>query len=641
MDFFERQDQAQRRTHWLVFYFVAAVLLIIVAIYVLLVVILGMAGDTEGGPNVYLDNLWHHDLFLMVALGTCLVVGAGSAYKIAQLSHGGEAVAAMLGGRRLNPQSTDLAERRLLNVVEEMALASGVPVPPVYVLDEEPSINAFAAGYAPGDAIIGVSRGSLTYLNRDELQGVMAHEFSHILNGDMRLNTRLTGVLHGIVVIALIGWLLIRMVGFSRPRSSRDSKGSGGVMIAVMAAGAGLLVIGGIGWLFAKIIRAAVSRQREHLADASAVQFTRNPGGIGGALKKIGGVPATSKIENEHGSEISHMFFCSAAGSFASRVFATHPPLVDRIRAIDPTFNGEFPKRVDPVRADEPTKTVGKPAAKPRDALGKVGETLDPAGIFGRFGTMGSQQVILAAALLEEMPDPLRTAAHEPYGARALVYCLLLDANAEVRAKQLAALERNAEPPSFEETKKLLSLVEQLPDDGRLPLVELSFPALKHLSLEQYDRFAANCKTLIEADGRLDLLEYTVRAMVLDQLDVHFGHRAAPKVRYTQIGSVRQPVVQVLSTLAYVGSSDPAEVDDAYRKGMATLKRTDPQLPSSQCSLGQLDEALKTLAECAPLIKRQVLQACTATVAADNRVTPRERQLIHAIAAMLGVPMGL
>ncbi len=641
MDFFERQDQAQRRTHRLVFYFVAAVFLIIVAIYVLAVVILGMTGPEATGADTHLSDYWHPDLFLIVALGTCLVVGAGSAYKIVQLSHGGEAVAAMLGGRRLNPQSTDLAERRLLNVVEEMALASGVPVPPVYVMDEEPSINAFAAGYAPGDAIIGVSRGSLTYLNRDELQGVMAHEFSHILNGDMRLNTRLTSVLHGIVVIALIGWILIRTVGYSRPRSSRDSKGSGGVIIAIMAAGAGLLVIGGIGWLFAKIIRAAVSRQREYLADASAVQFTRNPDGIGGALKKIGGVPATSKIENEHGSEISHMFFCSAAGSFASQMFATHPPLADRIRTIDPSFNGEFPKRVDPVRADEPIKSGAKPAAKSRSALGKVGETLDPAGVFGRFGTMGSQQVILAAALLEEMPDPLRAAAHEPYGARAIVYCLLLDGNASVRAKQLAALERNAEPPSFTETKKLLPLVEQLPDDDRLPLVELSFPALKHLSPKQYDRFAANCTALIEADGRLDLLEYTIRAMVLDQLDVHFGRRPAPKVRYTQLVSVRQPVVQVLSTLAHAGSSDPTEVDAAYRKGMATLKRNDPQLPSAQCGLGQLDKSLKTLAECSPLLKGQVLQACTAVVAADNVVTPRERQLIHAIAAVLGVPMGL
>ncbi|MDY0168626.1 MAG: M48 family metallopeptidase [Thermoguttaceae bacterium] len=638
MDFFERQDQAQRRTHRLVFYFAVAVFLIIVAIYVLLVFILGILdGDLEGA-NAYLDNPWHPDLFLIVALGTCLVVGAGSAYKISQLSHGGEAVAAMLGGRRLNPQSTDLAERRLLNVVEEMALASGVPVPPVYVMDKEQSINAFAAGYSPGDAVIGVSGGCLTYLNRDELQGVMAHEFSHILNGDMRLNTRLTGVLHGIVIIALIGWILIRMVGSSRPRSSRDSKGSGGIIIAVLAVGAGLLVIGGIGSLFARIIRAAVSRQREHLADASAVQFTRNPGGIAGALKKIGGVPATSKIENDHGSEISHMFFCSAAGSFASRVFATHPPLAERIRSIDPTFNGEFPKNVEPVRADEPRKS---PAAKPRDPLGKVGETLDPAGVFGRFGTTGGQQVILAAALLEEMPDPLRAAAHEPYGARALVYCLLLDGNAEVRAKQMATLERNAEAPSFEETKKLLPMVDRLPDDARLPLVELSFPALKHLSPEQYDRFTANCTALIEADGRLDLLEYTIRAMVLDQLDVHFGRRAAPKVRYTQLSSVASPAVQVLSTLAYVGSSDPNEVADAYSKGLAVLRRKESQLPAAQCNLGQLDKSLKTLAECSPLIKRQVLQACTATVAADNKVIPRERQLLHAIAAVLGVPMGL
>ncbi len=639
MDFFERQDDAQRRTRRLVFYFGAAVLLIILAIYFLVVLVLGFAGLDPLENDAYAVRLWHPDVLLIVALGTCAVVGAGSAYKIAQLSHGGEAVAAMLGGRRLNPQTTDPAERRLLNVVEEMALASGVPVPPVYIMDDEPSINAFAAGYDPGDAVIGVSRGALRYLDRDELQGVMAHEFSHVLNGDMRMNTRLTGVLHGIVVIALIGWILIRSVGYSRPRTSRSGKGGGGAVIALLAAGAGLLVIGSIGSLFAKVIRAAVSRQREHLADASAVQYTRNPDGIAGALKKIGGVPATSKIENDHASEISHMFFCSAVGSFASQVFATHPPLVERIRAIDPSFDGTFPKQVAPVRADEPSR---KPAAaRPRDALGKLGDTLDPAGVFGRFGTMGSGQVILAAALLEDLPDPLRAAAHDPYGARALIYCLLLDDNAEVRANQMATLERNAEPPSFAETQRLRALIEPLPEDARLPLAELSFPALKELSPAQYERFAANCTALIEADGRLDLLEYTLRTMVLDPLDVHFGRRPAPRVRYTQLGSVARPAVQVLSTLAYVGSSDPAEVADAYRKGMAVLKRSDPQLPAEQCTLANLDKALKTLAECAPLLKRQVLQACTATVAADNKVTSHERQVLHAVAATLGVPMGL
>ena len=633
MDFFERQDQAQRRTRWLVFYFAAAVCLIIVAIYCLLLFVLGLVQGTDT-PGFAPADAWRPDLLLIVALGTCAVVGAGSAYKVSQLSHGGEAIAAMLGGRRLNPQSTDPAERRLLNVVEEMALASGVPVPPVYVLDAEPSINAFAAGYAPGDAVIGVSRGCLTYLNRDELQGVMAHEFSHVLNGDMRLNTRLTGVLHGIVVIALVGWILIRSLGFTRTRRSRGGKGGGGVVMVLFAVGAGLLVIGSIGSLFAKLIRAAVSRQREYLADASAVQFTRNPDGIAGALKKIGGVPATSEIENERGSEISHMFFCSAAGSFAAQWFATHPPLAARVRAIDPAFDGRFPERVEPVRADEPRK----PAERPRDAVDKLGKTLDPAGVFG---TMGGQQVILAAALLEELPDPLRVAAHEPFGARALIYCLLTDNNPEVRAKQMATLEQNAETPSFAETQKLLPLVERLPQDARLPLVELTFPALKDLSPEQYGRFADNCTALIEADGRLDLLEYTIRTVVFGQLDVHFGRRTASKVRYTKLGSVMPPVVQLLSTVAYVGSSDPLKVAEAYRRGMAVLQRSEPQLPAAQCSLNRLDRALRTLAESAPLIKRQVLQACTTTIAADNVVTPRERQLLHAVAATLGVPMGL
>ncbi|MFQ5793071.1 MAG: M48 family metallopeptidase [Acidobacteriota bacterium] len=340
MDFFDHQDRAHRNTRWLVFYFVCAVILIICSVYVAVsAALFGFRERLHAGAAF---APWDLDRFLWIATATLTIVAVGSLYKIYALSEGGEAVARWLGGRPIDPNTQVLKERQLLNVVEEMAISSGVPVPSVFLL-EESGINAFAAGFAPADAVIGVTRGAMELLSRDELQGVMAHEFSHILNGDMRLNLRLMGVLNGILVIAVVGYMILRGGRFSSRR--RD----GGTAIVLL--GVALLVIGWVGVFFGKLIKAAVSRQREFLADASAVQFTRNPDGIAGALKKIGGLVHGSRIDNARAEEASHFFFSD--GAYRSlgqkpppsrlQFMATHPPLTDRIRRIDPSFDGKYP----------------------------------------------------------------------------------------------------------------------------------------------------------------------------------------------------------------------------------------------------------------------------------------------------------
>ncbi len=644
MDFFEQQDAAKRRTRWLIVYFVLAVVAIVAAIY--FVVLIGMVFAGGSGPpdqpNPYTETPWHPDLFVIVALATIGVIALSSLYKTSQLASGGEAVAHMMGGRLINRQTRDLAERRLLNVVDEMALASGTPVPPVYVMDNEPSINAFAAGHQPGDAVIGVSKGCLEYLTRDELQGVMAHEFSHILNGDMRMNLRLVGVLYGILVLAIIGWFVLRSIGYSG-RSSRSGKGGGAVFL-ILAVGLGLIVVGSVGLFFGRLIKSAVSRQREYLADASAVQFTRLPDGIAGALKKIGGRPETSKIENAHAEEISHMFFGSAFGSFAHQLFATHPPLVQRIQRIDPNFDGKFPKRVKPVKAEpEPSKPTAKPGAKPRspfEALGGGGTTpLDPGGVLGRIGVLGLDEIVYAAAILDAIPDPLRDAAAEPYGARALIYAVLLDRDADVRRRQLDTLESKAEEQSYRETQRLAALVEGLPEEVRLPLVETAFPALKQLSGEQYKNFRQNVDVLIRADDKIDLLEYAVQAMLVSQLDVHFGLSRPAAVRYRKLDPLLPSLVGLLSTLAYAGQTGEEEVRHAFDKGMAEIGREAALLTKAECTMRNFDAALRALAEAALDVKRQVFTACAACVAADGKVTPREGQLLQVIAASLGIPV--
>src|SRR5690554_5144476 len=318
MNFFEQQAQARRSTTRLVVLFAMAVVGIVLAI--------DLAVAAVAGPN------W--GLLAFTTLATLAVIGLGSLYRLASLRGGGDSVALQFGGTPVPQDTTDASLRRLRNVVEEISIASGVPVPSLYVLENEAAINAFAAGYSPDDAAVAVTRGALDRLNRDELQGVIAHEFSHILNGDMRLNIRLMGVLFGILVLALIGRKIIEG---SRGRGSR---GAGGVLVAAL----GLMVVGYIGLFFARLIKAGVSRRRESLADASAVQFTRQTAGLAGALKKIGGYEAGSYLRAADPEEVSHMLF--SPGARLASLFATHPPLTERIRALDPSFREEDYVRV-------------------------------------------------------------------------------------------------------------------------------------------------------------------------------------------------------------------------------------------------------------------------------------------------------
>lgn len=353
-DFFGNQERARKNTGRLIFYFILAVVLIILSVYVAVSLAwLALSGQTESKDLAQTVGAWRLAdpmLFAVIASGTIGLIALGSLYKIAALGKGGAAVALMLGGRRINPASTNPDERKVLNVVEEMAIASGVPVPDVYLLDNESGINAFAAGFSPASCVIGVTRGTATRLSRDELQGVIAHEFSHILNGDMRLNIRLIGLLHGILLIGITGRVIMEAIlrGGLRGRRSSSSKkdgGGGAAILVILALGGALMAIGYIGVFFGKLIKAAVSRQREFLADASAVQFTRNPEGIGGALMKIGGLSKGAKISNAHAMEASHMFFGNALKSaFSGGWLATHPPIPERIRAIFPSWDGKIPE---------------------------------------------------------------------------------------------------------------------------------------------------------------------------------------------------------------------------------------------------------------------------------------------------------
>ncbi len=417
MDYFQNQDVARKRTGLLVFLFITAVILIVLSVYFAIGLVLELAEPQGPGETVQgLARLWNPELFGMVALGTSGLIAGGSLFKIAALSGGGHTVAELLGGRLLHPDKASPDERRLLNVVEEMAIASGLPVPPVYLLENEAGINAFAAGHTSGDAVVAVTSGTLQRLTRDELQGVIAHEFSHILNGDMRLNIRLMGVLFGILVIGLTGWIIFRssMGGGYVRVGARDDDRKGFNPIPLI--GLALYIIGYVGVFFGNLIKAAVSRQREFLADASAVQFTRNPDGIAGALKKIGALAEGSRVGDSHAEEASHMFFGEAVSGLNELfgLLSTHPPLIERIQRIDPSFTGDFSQvRLDRIEEAAPTRQRLIPGMR----SGVMG--LTAAAAVARVGTIDQAHIDYAADLKESFPAPLAQAVRDPLGAQA------------------------------------------------------------------------------------------------------------------------------------------------------------------------------------------------------------------------------
>lgn len=625
MDFFQHQDSARRSTSMLVLLFTLAVIGLCAAIYFVVCVVFFLA---EMGPRG--GGWWHPEVFLWSVLATLAVVGIGMLYKIHQLSRGGSAVAELMGGRLIPPSTMDPDERRLRNVVEEMAIASGVPVPALYVMDNESSINAFAAGYSPGDAAIAVTRGCLEQFNRDELQGVVAHEFSHVLNGDMRLNIRLMGVLNGILCIGIAGYIILRSGGRAR------GKGSGGIAIF----GLGLLVVGYLGVFFAKLIKAAVSRQREFLADASAVQFTRNPIGIGNALKKIGGFSTQGRIDSAHAEEASHMFFANALGGGPRSWFATHPPIVERIQRIDPHFRVE--KRfIEQLREAKAAASSGEMAAG--FAAGGTA-TMSADQTVASIGDPTPAHVAYSQQLLRQIPENVTAAVRDAFSARAVIYCLLLSKEGSVRREQMRSLQDAADPKTLHETMHLASSIRQLDQRLRLPLVDLALPALRGMSQEQFQVFRTNVARLTAADEKMDLFEFTLEKVMLRHLDSAFLKPKVSTVRFHSLKPILHDAAVVLSVLAHAGHTDPEAAAKAFEAGRQRLADGSgaPDLemtPRDQCRISTMHQALDRLVEAAPGCKRRVLRAFAHAAASDGQLNSTEAELLRAVADTMECPM--
>jgi Zn-dependent protease with chaperone function len=674
MDFFEHQDQARRTSGWLVALFVVAVIGILLSINVLGLILyngvlrpvpserdisFGERGlqmrETQLQPVGTFD-VTNPDWYSLPVMGIAsllgvAVMGERTLNKTLQLRGGGEAVASMLGGRPLADDPQDAKGQQLRNVVDEMAIAAGLPAPGVWVMEDEPGINAFAAGRTPGDAVIGVTRGCLEKLDRDELQGVIAHEFAHILHGDMRLNVKLIGALAGILGIGMIGMVVLRSLAFTGGSSySRSRKGDDGrAALVILLFGVALTAIGYIGALCGRLIQSGISRQREYLADAAAAQFTRNPEGLANALKKIAGFSLGGTVQNHHAGETAHLFFAEGFDSpllhFAGNWFGTHPPIEERIKRLDPSFDGRLPKR--PARHDPETNFPGTRNAVARldAAAGSHRTQMAAPALAGSVGQLAPEGVAWAGQFLGDLPAEISNAVHDPYAARAVVLALLLDDSPDAAARrgQLELIAR-FETDLAHLTDRLLPAVSRTGPEARLPIAELTLPALARLSAVQAANLCRMLREVIESDRRLTIAEFALYNVIRRHLAECEDERPAAATVHA-VRPLLDPIRVLLSGVAAVAGDEERRAI-AYVSGINRLKlnaeaadMADVHQPITNIGVPRVAKALDQIDQASLGVKRRVLDAAAHAAASDGVLNVRELDLLRGIAASLGLPL--
>jgi Zn-dependent protease with chaperone function len=579
VNFFQQQEHARRTSRRLTLLFLLSVAAVVLALDAAAYV----AGARQTGC-------------LAVAVAALACITGGSLYRMSQLGTGGAAVAQMCGGRRIQRTTADPVERRLLNIMEEMALASGIPVPQAYVLEGEPGINAFAAGLSPGNAVVTVTSGALDKLSRDELQGVIGHEFSHILNGDMRLNLRLIGLLAGIELIAVIGLRMLRASPASRGRNS----------LQLAPVGLVLVIAGYAGKLCADITRAAVSRQREFLADASAVQFTRNPGGIAAALARIG--REGGAIGHPCAGEIAHMCLSDVSPVSAMRLFATHPPLEERIARLIGPAGAQRLRRSSPLAQ------------------------LTARSVVGSIGRPAPEHLGQAASLLARIPRRLDAALRSEPGAKALIAALLYE-EAGTEEVETGVWTAQGEGPTAQLARELRPEVRELGDAARLPLVDLALPVLKAMPPPARAAFLALVRRSVAAGSRFTYFDLDLLIILERQLADAARPAAAP--RFSSLRALQSEAVLVLSVVAHAARADAA----VFARVAARIGCPAVMMPAEQIGFAPLHAALNRLLELAPLEKPALIKAAAEIVLADGAVSLREFELMRAICSAIDSPV--
>lgn len=646
--FFQRQAHARRNTTVLVLLFLTAVALITLA--VCLVGYFVTRSESSGLPFQYWLASSHGLLTAAAVVGLIIL---GSLLRWVDLAGGGSRVAKMVGARPIDPDTRDTDERKLRNIVEEMSIASGVPVPELYVMDQEAAINAFVAGYTPGEAVMVVTHGAIAQLSRDELQGVVAHEFSHILNGDMRLNVRLIALLAGILMIGQIGGFLLRASFYRGHRVGRSRDGRAQAAIGIV--GVALFVIGYVGVFFGRLIQAAVSRQREMLADASSVQFTRNPDGIAGALFKIG-LKGGYLDSTSHASDMNHMCFGESARMKFTSLLASHPPIDERINAIQPGMLARLRSRfrdTEPGAAlyptAEPATGAGAAAFAGGDTRGRTSPLASthpvPETSAGRFsqrvGTINRRSEDYALTFLERLPATFRNLLYTRAGAIQLCYALLISELPRPQLEQRLALlpDHPVLGGNPDLLDKLLPALKTIGDSVRFPALELAMPALRKLDPEERALLMTNTRKLVAADNRVTLFELALTSFLSRHLGDDSG-RAVP-VRHTSYRPVIPALQRLLSLLARAGAASPSEAENLFREAMAGFvsARSPVEPVLEKVTMHQLTQALTTLNSLSPLLKPAVIDACGYCITRDGKVETREYELMRLVADQMDCPM--
>jgi Zn-dependent protease with chaperone function len=634
MDFFAQQARVRGSSRRLVALFVLAVVAIVATIDV--VVWLAMGHRPVAGEPVA-SNL--PLLFFSTAI-VLAGIGLSSLFRIMSLSGGGKSVAESVGAVPVSPDTRDPALRRLRNVIEEVAIAAGVPVPDIYLMPDETGINAFAAGFSASDAAVCVTQGCLDQLDRDQLQGVIAHEFSHVLNGDMRLNIRLMGLLFGILVLAIVGR---RVIWFGGGRSSRRDGGGGQVWMIGLA----LIVVGYIGYFFARLIQAAVARSRESLADASAVQFTRQTDGIAGALKKIAILAEGSELQAANKQEVAHMLF-GEAGKF-NALFATHPPLIERIRALEPGFREEELAQLSAsmrraAEAPPPAAASTSKSGSPLDVPGMKLPPVLPAVLAGAVTVgLGASAPAFqrAAAVHQAMSATLTDAVQQPESALSVMLALALSLQPALQPAQQRIVADAFGDDVQRAVQTMAGELATLPPIARLPLVSLAFPALKQLPDGRQQTLQRALDDLVKVDGRVDLNEYCLARLLRIQLQEARQPRRAPIDGLKKLPACRDSLILVCTIVASAGCSDQAS---ARRAWLLAMQQAFPGeaiewSPPPAGWQAPFERALDDLDGLSPVAKELVIQSLLRAINADGQVSVEEAELLRVICASLHCPV--
>ena len=644
MDFFGRQDIARKNSKILIFYYAIAVLAISSLIGLTVLFIRSWLLESEKIPHLEVD-FFDLEVFLKGAGPVLILILLASFFKSLALSKGGGSmVAKSLGGREVDRSTNNHKERVLVNVVEEMSIASGVPVPSIFILDQEDDINAFAAGYTPSDAAIGVTSGCLNILNRDELQGVIAHEFSHILNGDMRLNIRMISVLFGILVLTLIGYFTLRLLPSGSSSRSSSKEGGGGGLIIIIIIALAMMIFGFIGQIMAKFIKAAVSRQREFLADASAVQFTRNPAGISGALKKIGG-GGGSTINHHRAEEASHMFFGSCFKKKFINVFATHPPLEDRIRAIDGTFEGFHKVDKRNYSQNHFSQTESMVSSLSGGQSISIDNQKQEYGlkVLDQMGQICDEQMYVARGILSSINNSIINAVRDREGAKVIAGFLLLSSDEATRERQTVII-KDFVGPIFDDLQVHIKEISESPSVTKIAIMDLCLPSLRSCSENEYDQFCNYIDTLILADNQIDLFEFMIQRIIKRHLDKFFGRvKKSNSFRFITLSNLKKECTVILSAMAGVGSAIKSESLEAFNNGALILEKEGSgnlkMLEPDFCGINEIDKALDKLERCSSTLKKDILVACGTAALSDNYLSCLEIELLRAIADSIGTPI--